>query len=372
MAHIEFKARCDDLMAIQARVEALCGRPVSVAESTDYYFQSARPQAQEGGFLFKLRQTKNILSLADISHERAVDHINPVTGETESLGAGAADRYALGEMVAYQRTPLKDETGQQTQLSVLNFQSPDHVQLTRDILRGGYYPDVTVQKRRAQYETRDKDTGQLIRVHLDEVKGLGSFVEVECKYDPDEPHQKERAIDTVLRFKRQLGVADAQVVLSGYAALTKEQQIQEHPELAYPLLRTLPEPLRQKIVDAPRVGYDTGETIIKAGAITDEEDKKAYVILSGAAGVYEGGKKILELGPGDTVGEYYKLNPDKPMRLSNVCALEPVNMIELSDSLLGEMLEHPGFMREVLHRRVHASLEAVHRDRGLEMAPGMR
>lgn len=359
MAHIEIKASCDDPQAMQERIGQQCGAPVAQSHTVDFYFQPTRPQAQTEGFLFKIR-TQDGSAAAQTEGQGAQAAINPDTGETRFEGAAAAERYAQGELVVYSRAPL-DEAGQRdTRLSVLTFGGQKHAQLTSELMQGGYYLDATVRKHRALYERRDEESGLPVRIHLDEVQGLGPFVEIECKYNAADPAEKSAAAATVLRLKQQLAIPDAAVVSQGYAALSKAQEQARHPELLYPLLAGLSEPLRQQVATAPRRRFEAGTTLLLPGPIERQEDKKAYVILSGAVGIYRGAERLLTLGPGDTVGELYALNPDQPKRTGKACALEPCEMIELSDALLHEMYAHPRFLSTVLAQRVYPSLVAAH------------
>ncbi len=56
-----------------------------------------------------------------------------------------------------------------------------------------------------------------VRIHLDDVRGLGSWVELEAVVGPDSDLSAERA--KVARLRAELGLTDDRVVADGYAAL---------------------------------------------------------------------------------------------------------------------------------------------------------
>jgi adenylate cyclase class 2 len=81
----------------------------------------------------------------------------------------------------------------------------------REALDAAYGTIVTVTKRRRLLLWKG------VRIHLDDVDGLGSFVELEAVGEPDSDLSTEH--DKVERLREELGVSDADLVATSYADL---------------------------------------------------------------------------------------------------------------------------------------------------------
>ena len=165
--NIEIKARVADLAAARTIVAALGARPHVVEEQTDRYY------ALDGGRRLKLR------SVAGAGAE-LIDYARP-----ESDGVRASD---------YTRTPVRDGGG-------------------CAVPEGA--PLVVVRKRR---EVLLLDN---VRVHLDTVDGLGTFLELEAVVDAVHDDAVCRA--QVARLMAALGLGEAELIRASYAELARAQ-----------------------------------------------------------------------------------------------------------------------------------------------------
>ncbi len=139
-SNIELKARCADLAAARRTALALGARPAGVLEQTDTFFRAP------GGRL-KLRETND----------------------------------APAQLIPYARP---DEPGaKQSEYVVLPVEQPDAARrlLTRILGAAG-----VVRKRR---ELLLLDN---VRIHLDDVEGLGTFIEFEAVLGPGRTPESER------------------------------------------------------------------------------------------------------------------------------------------------------------------------------------
>lgn len=158
--NIEIKARVADLAAARAVAVALGGRPHVVEVQTDRYY------ALDGGRRVKVRSI-------DGGGAELIDYRRP-----EASGVRASD---------YTVTPLAPGEG------------PSGA------------PVVTVRKRR---EVLLIDN---VRVHLDEVDGLGTFLELEAVVDA--AHDDVVCRQQVDRLTVALGLTDDDLIRSSYAEL---------------------------------------------------------------------------------------------------------------------------------------------------------
>ncbi|MDR3633212.1 MAG: class IV adenylate cyclase [Isosphaeraceae bacterium] len=163
--NIEIKARVPDLGRLRAVVESLGDGPVEVLDQEDLFFATANGR-------LKLR----------------------------ILGAEHA------ELILYHRA---DSTGPKPS-NYLIAPTSDPAAL-RAILTAVLEPIGVVQKRRWVYRV-----GQT-RVHLDQVKGLGAFLELEVVLRPDQPERDGVAI--AARLMEQLGIVNDQLVEGAYVDL---------------------------------------------------------------------------------------------------------------------------------------------------------
>ncbi len=164
--NLEIKARCADLSAARAVAERLATRRVGVDEQVDTYF------ATRNGRL-KLR-------VSSLSGGQLIPYLRP-----DQAGPKRAD---------YQIIPIPD---------------PAHlVRVLGEIL--GVHR--VVRKRREIFLVDN------VRIHLDEVEGLGSFLELEAVYDGSAASEAEQQLK-VVRLMAELGVAEDDLVETSYVGL---------------------------------------------------------------------------------------------------------------------------------------------------------
>jgi homotetrameric cytidine deaminase len=164
--NVECKARATDLTELAQRCRELGATDQGVLEQTDTYFAGARGR-------LKLREQRDGDSYL-IAYRRPDD-----TADTES-------RYVLA--------PVGDPAA------------------TLQALDGALGSTVVVAKRRHLFVWEN------VRIHLDDVAGLGTFVELEGVIAPD---GSDGAVtrERVARLRRELGIDDAELVAVGYADL---------------------------------------------------------------------------------------------------------------------------------------------------------
>ena len=83
----------------------------------------------------------------------------------------------------------------------------------REALDSAYGADVTVTKRRRLL------LWEGVRIHLDEVDGLGSYLEIEAVADPESDLAEEH--EKVERLRQELGIEEADLVATSYADLVR-------------------------------------------------------------------------------------------------------------------------------------------------------
>jgi predicted adenylyl cyclase CyaB len=165
-ANIEIKARCADLAAARAVAERIATRHLGVDEQTDTYFGTRRGR-------LKLRES--------------------------SLSGG--------QLIPYLRP---DRSGpKRSDYQVLPVAEPEPLKRALAEILGVHR---VVRKRREIFLKGN------VRIHLDEVEGLGTFLELEAVYDGEaaaeaEEHRKLAAL------MRELGVAEADLVDVSYEGL---------------------------------------------------------------------------------------------------------------------------------------------------------
>ncbi len=140
--NIEIKAACDDLDRIRAAAQEMSARAASIEEQCDTYFQTARG---------RLKLRRRLLN-----------------SEGESAGAGDEQF----ELIWYQRPDTTTAKGSDYYLIPVI----DGTELRR-LLADGLGILAEVRKRRTVYLWRN------VRIHLDEVERLGSFIELEAIVD---------------------------------------------------------------------------------------------------------------------------------------------------------------------------------------------
>jgi predicted adenylyl cyclase CyaB len=163
--NIEIKARVADLAALQARVRSLASRGPELLIQTDTFFHAPRGR-------FKLR------TFAD--------------GSAELIAYSRADQDGP-KLSDYERVAVHDAAGMLRLLARSNGAAQQ------------------VRKRRTLYLI-----GQT-RVHLDQVEGLGDFMELEVMLTPDQSVADGQMI--AQNLMDQLGIAPAQLITGAYADL---------------------------------------------------------------------------------------------------------------------------------------------------------
>jgi len=164
--NLEIKARCGDLDAARERVRAVATRRVGVDRQTDTYFVTKRGR-------LKLRES--------------------------SLSGGQLVPYLRPD----QRGPKRSQYG------VIPVEEPERLKaLLAEIL--GVHREVR--------KVREIWLHENVRIHLDEVEGLGSFVELEAVYDgaPESLPAQQKKVGFLME---RLGIGEADLVDVSYEGL---------------------------------------------------------------------------------------------------------------------------------------------------------
>jgi homotetrameric cytidine deaminase len=164
--NLEIKARDPDPAATAARCRALGASDEGVLEQRDTYFAGRRGR-------LKLREEKG--AGAELIAYRRPDATEPE--ESAFIRAVAADPEAL-----------------------------------REALGAALGTTVVVVKRRRLFVWEN------VRIHLDEVDGLGTFIELEALVGPGHS-DREEAARKVARLRSELGISDDALVAAGYSDL---------------------------------------------------------------------------------------------------------------------------------------------------------
>jgi len=168
--NIEIKARLKDFEALRRRAEAVSDKPVQVIPQVDTFFRTGQGR-------LKLRE----------------------------LGSGAA------QLVYYERP---DHDGpKHSDYRILETNDPESL---KDILRFALGIRGVVRKTRYLYLV-----GQT-RVHLDDVDGLGQFMELEVVLRSDQSDEDGQAIARELMTK--LGVNDSDLLEGAYMDLMESRE----------------------------------------------------------------------------------------------------------------------------------------------------
>jgi predicted adenylyl cyclase CyaB len=174
-SNIEIKARVPDLAAIRGRVEAIADGPVEILDQEDIFFSVPAGSAATDDRL-KLR----------------------------ILGPGQ------GELILYQRA---DIAGPKASSYCLAPTSEPAV--LREILTRILPTRAVVRKRRCLYHL-----GQT-RIHLDQVEGLGEFVELEVVLSAGQT--AEAGVAIAWELMQRLDIAESQLVKQAYVDLLAPQ-----------------------------------------------------------------------------------------------------------------------------------------------------
>lgn len=171
---MEVKARCADLAALRRRAEALATRYVGVDRQVDTYFRTRTGR-------LKLRESS-------LSGGQLVPYRRP-----DGDGARVSD---------YQVIPVQDAGGLRALLSEL------------------------LGVHRVVRKEREIFLWHNVRIHLDRVEGLGTFMELEAVFD-GQPRSEPAERRKVEHLLKELGVEPADLVPTSYEAL-----IEAGPEAA--------------------------------------------------------------------------------------------------------------------------------------------
>jgi homotetrameric cytidine deaminase len=198
---------------------------------------------------------------------KAVDS-DPARTLELALALGAEDRGEIEQRDSYfagarGRLKLREETDGDSEL--IQYRRPDAVEAQtstyrrvpvtdpealREALGGAFGPLVEVRKRRRLLIWED------VRIHLDEVEGLGAYIELEAVAGPDSDLSAEH--DKVDHLRAELEIDDAQLVAGSYADL-----LLDGPEV---LLRAAEEAMRH--AHAPYSRFKVGAALrAPSGAI---------------------------------------------------------------------------------------------------------
>jgi predicted adenylyl cyclase CyaB len=168
-ANVEIKARCADLAALRRRAETLATDYVGVDRQVDTYFRTRAGR-------LKLRESS-------LSGAQLIPYLRP-----DGDGARVSD---------YQVLPVADP------------------EATRRLLSELLGVHRVVRKEREIFLWHN------VRIHLDRVQGLGTFMELEAVYDgapgaePDERRKVEH-------LRKELGIAESDLVPVSYETLLED------------------------------------------------------------------------------------------------------------------------------------------------------
>ena len=174
-ANVEIKATVQDFAAVKARAELLSGGPAELIKQEDTFFFTPRGR-------LKLR----------------------IIGEKDG-------NPRKGQLIHYHRA---DAAGpKRSDYFIFETGEPE---ILKDVLGGSLGFRGIVSKQRWLYWV-----GQT-RIHLDQVDGLGSFLELEVVLHPDQPTEEGGAIARDLMS--QLGIDQASLIEGAYIDLLEEQE----------------------------------------------------------------------------------------------------------------------------------------------------
>ena len=139
--------------------------------------------------------------------------------QRDTYFAGARDRLKLREQET-DGPPLFDELIEYSRADSTEARTSTYRRVPvadaaplREALDSAYGADVTVTKRRRLL------LWEGVRIHLDEVDGLGSYLEIEALADSESDLTEER--EKVERLRHELGIEEADLVATSYADLVR-------------------------------------------------------------------------------------------------------------------------------------------------------
>jgi homotetrameric cytidine deaminase len=179
MRNIELKARDPDPARTLERALAIGAEEIGEIRQRDTYFSGARDR-------LKLREQ-------DTDGPPLFDEL------IEYSRADSTD----ARTSTYRRVPVADAAP------------------LREALDSAYGADVTVTKRRRLL------LWEGVRIHLDAVDGLGSYLEIEAVGEPESDLTEER--EKVERLRRELGIEEANLVAGSYADLVRYASMPGEP-----------------------------------------------------------------------------------------------------------------------------------------------
>ncbi|MCP3984387.1 MAG: class IV adenylate cyclase [bacterium] len=170
-ANIEIKARCADLASARARAEAIATSWVGAERQVDTYFCTRRGR-------LKLRESSR-------AGAQLIPYLRP-----DQQGPKRSD---------YQLVPVPEPE--------------ETLRLLRELL--GVHKVVRKQREIAMVGN--------VRIHLDRVEGLGTFLELEAVFDasPEAEVEERRKVD---RLMEQLGIRAADLIDTSYEAMLEETE----------------------------------------------------------------------------------------------------------------------------------------------------
>jgi predicted adenylyl cyclase CyaB len=171
MPNIEIKARYNNLSKGRQIADGLKTKYIGVIRQIDTYFNTAQGR-------LKLR---------------------------EIPGQGA---WLIPYVKTYEKRPAKSD------YQLLEVKDAEAIKSLFSILLGTRF---VVDK------TREVFLIDNVRVHLDEVKGLGHFLEFEAVYDIDTPEVRDRESRKVAELMSTFGIDAADLVTTGYVDLLEHQ-----------------------------------------------------------------------------------------------------------------------------------------------------
>jgi homotetrameric cytidine deaminase len=169
MRNVELKARDPDPARTLERALAIGAEEIGEIRQRDTYFAGAR-----GRLKLREQETDGPLLFDELIEYSRADSVDARTS-------------------TYRRVPVGDAAP------------------LREALEAAYGADVTVTKRRRLLQWEG------VRIHLDEVERLGSYLEIEAVADPESDLTAEH--EKVERLREELGIGDADLVATSYADL---------------------------------------------------------------------------------------------------------------------------------------------------------
>ena len=362
MSHLEIKAVCKDPEAVERILQSL--KPAEAVQHAgtsmikDTYFLPGLP---DSSVFIKIRTETPFFTDSPGGIRLPGGPLRkPRTGE--SLPMHDVSLLSSGELIIYDKNRLaggnflaKDKL---TKLSVLGFQSPEHAQTTVNLLKRSNPVQITVEKKRTLYWVGKT------RVHLDEVKGLGRFVELEYKLNnPNDKREVAQGQREIQRLQELLGIRSEDITTEpSYSTMLVHRRKMESPLLAHPLFSGLGEASIRKISRAPKSLLPGDTVVIEKGPV---EEPYVYGIVKGKVNVFadkDCTKLLTTKGPGDMIGELaISVTPEIPNadRNAYVRAQGPVEVIKMHQQLWQQLAKNggPQFPMELLKLHQRASLQ---------------